>query len=649
MKAKNSVFCLELEKFDTRWNLTVLLLFYVLLLGMIQVEMNEYKGELIEIEKASMLEKEKASQFNRYTPYGVHGIRLISLPAPLNFLSASQVYGSLVAAVDTGTKLIIYESRKGNKVIPDTLAGYLNFPWILLLIGSLLCLIYGFTGFSNGKYLKFLCGLKTYRNVFLAILLARIAVVSLFIILLAAGTLILAVINGIDIIDPHYFYHLFLVFLVMNFSVFTGAAAGSVKNKKKGIALLAAIFLILNGLVPWLIVKTVQNISVSISEHQTEYDKLKILMAFEKRGFEKFGDLRTGEKVKEFIKSYFENEIKILENMEKEHKARIIEKIGKYRMLSVVFPSSFYLMSNVEISGRGANNYLCFYDFAGVKKRKFIEFYAEKKFFSDPKPDRVESFLKGDDNIFYSRGSLPANFLFGLGLMVFYTVGLGLAAYRNGRKKVYPVKEKLEGEESLYILLKRGESAVLFTTASLVKAKVYNYFSGKEKVRGEIDLVEEKKEGPDKEKRDFVYLVEPACFHGIKPHSLHGFLFGKPMEENMETWEILFKYARERELVIMDGFLEALSPDKVDTVKLEVKERKLFCLIISSDYYFTLFVAGSADSVCCLPNEPAAAVLKKELEKRSKESRDPLSPGTAGEHGLFDHLLADKPEDEVEN
>ena len=113
MKAKNSVFCLELGKFDIKWRLTVLLLFYVLLLGMIQVEMNEYKGELIEIEKANKLENMKAGQFDRYTPYSVYGIRLISLPAPLNFLSAFQVYGSLVAAVDTGTKLIIYESRKG--------------------------------------------------------------------------------------------------------------------------------------------------------------------------------------------------------------------------------------------------------------------------------------------------------------------------------------------------------------------------------------------------------------------------------------------------------------------------------------------------------------------------------------------------------
>lgn len=73
--------------------------------------------------------------------------------------------------------------------------------------------------------------------------------------------------------------------------------------------------------------------------------------------------------------------------------------------------------------------------------------------------------------------------------------------------------------------------------------------------------------------------------------------------------------------MIMDGFLEDLPPDKVNSITMQVKEKNLSCLVITSDYYFAISAADSGNNVYCFNHEPAAAVLKKELTKRFKNNR----------------------------
>lgn len=608
MKTKDSIFYLEFKTFAGKWHLRIILLLSVLLLAMAQVGMNEDRAELKEVEIANSLENRKASQFHRYTPYSVYGIRLISRPSSLSFLSTFQVHGCLVAAVDTGTKLVIYESRKGNKVVPDTAAGYLNFPGIFLLAGSLLCLIYGFGAYKNEKQLKYLCGFKPFRNVFFSILLSRMALVSLYIAAMLLGTTIIGFINGINIVNPHFLRFSLMVLLVMNFFLFTGAAAGAAKNRKKGIAFVVMFFFLLNVLVPWLIIKTVQNISVSISEHQTEYDKLKILMAFEKRGAEKFGELRTGEEVNEFMKSYLKNEIKILEDMENEHKQRIIEKIGKYRMLSVPFPSTLFLVSSAEISGHGFDNHLAFYDFAAKKKRGFIEFYFEKEYFTKPKPVKVESFLEGKDNIFQSQSSTGENFPLGIFLVILYTITAGIVCYRNTFKKVYPVKQSLPGEADLFIHMVKGSETFLFTRDELLKAKVYNHFSGKEILKSDIAFLPEA-DFDTPGKIDFAYLVDTNELKDISTKTLYRFLTGKKLEKNSEKWQVMFEHALRQKVIVMDEFFRGQAPENIEEIIKELKDKNKFFLIITADYYMTRALAEKDVDIYYLKNDATAVPI----------------------------------------
>ena len=77
-------------------------------------------------------------------------------------------------------------------------------------------------------------------------------------------------------------------------------------------------------------------------------------------------------------------------------------------------------------------------------KRQFLDFYVEKKFFSDSTPGKVDSFVKDKDNIFFSTSKFPRKFLFGLLLTFSYIVGLTILSFYMFKRYLFlpsPVKD----------------------------------------------------------------------------------------------------------------------------------------------------------------------------------------------------------------
>jgi hypothetical protein len=230
------------------------------------------------------------------------------------------------------------------------------------------------------------------------------------ILILLVCTVTLAFLNGINIINSHSLYYYWQAFLFLNLCLAAGTTFGSMKNKFVGTVLLIVLFS-LNTLSPWLIYAISNGFSNNTSEHQVELDKLKIIMAFENRGVEKFGGERTGDKVKDFIKGFFGSELVLIEDIETKYKNSILETQKRYQTLSTIIPGSFFILNALEVSGQGFDNYSNFYGFAEQQKHEFIKFYADKKYLSENAPEAVQSFVKGDSNIFYSRPAFPENWL----------------------------------------------------------------------------------------------------------------------------------------------------------------------------------------------------------------------------------------------
>lgn len=154
MKPSKSSFYLDFKELTCTRNLVIIGIFYILLLGIAQMDIIGIKKEIKEIEIANKLEKLKFEQFDRYKPYAAYGIRFFTMPSPLNFLSGFKIYGGLIANVDHGTKVNIYETRKGINIIPNPASYFLNFTGLLIIFGYLLTMLLGHEAFNDVKELR---------------------------------------------------------------------------------------------------------------------------------------------------------------------------------------------------------------------------------------------------------------------------------------------------------------------------------------------------------------------------------------------------------------------------------------------------------------------------------------------------------------
>jgi len=614
MKPIKSLYYLEFKKLSCFWNLATLFILFALLLGIEQLGIIEYKKELSEIEISNKLEKLHGEQFERYQAYAAYGIRFYMMPCPLSFMSGFKIYSNLVAVVDHGTKLNIYEARKGPNILPDPSSGFLNFAGLLLIFGSLLSMLLGDSTFKNEKESRFLCSSKRFDRMFVAPIVSRIIFITTALILLTLSAALLARLNGLPIPVPYFLAFLGLAVLVMNFYYFLGTFAGSLKTRIKRIITFVCLFLTLTILPLLVIVNLVKSVSNTISEYQTEYDKLRFYMAIERNGIKRFGNTRTGEEINRFIKDFIANELKILEDMESKYKKELQDKVGMFQDLSCFFPSLFYLSSANEISGGGYKSYFDFYGFIEKMKNGFIKFFFDKEYFSKSDSEKVESFIKGDSNIFYCRPGLPPNFLFGIILTLLYTAVLGFFTYRNIYRRVFPINEKMDNEDDFYVEIARGNNNILFTDSELLKSKLYNHLSGKETLKGEIAIIP----GLDSEtggKAEFTYIPGPEAFAGLSPTALHCFLFGVKPGKNMDTWDILLKFLLTQKIVILDQFIKGTEPKRVKELAVWLSQTQLHCLIITNDYYMAKDLVKDKHQLFIEKNDFTGKMLKEQVEK----------------------------------
>jgi len=140
------------------------------------------------------------------------------------------------------------------------------------------------------------------------------------------------------------------------------------------------------------------------------------MMRIEKKARELAGKLdveNVNTEIRRQLYEYFwNNEFKTIFGYEQSMINEMKDVVSLYHNLSLFFPTSFYLSANNEISGCGYESLIAFYEYAYKLKVGFVQYYAEKSFYSGEKT--VKSFLKGDENIFHPSSNLPAKFDFGL-------------------------------------------------------------------------------------------------------------------------------------------------------------------------------------------------------------------------------------------
>jgi len=501
------VFFFEGKQLFRKRNIVLFGAVFILLICISLEGINDYKTLLQSRQPFQKIEKDKVRLFLHYTFYGVRGVRLLFVPDPLcTIFNDLAVYSRLTANVDSAEGLYLYNSFKGKDLFAES-GGYMDFSGFILLIGCFVGLLYGYDSTSNKEYLKLLIKISGKKCVPLYILLSRIVWLNLILWLLCTLSLFWLYFNGIHVVLAHYAFFVLLLSLVITFFILNGAVIGFLKKKTLGFIILAGVYFSFLFLIPWGVQKVVYLESKNIQElHHFEYDMLKVIMNLERKLYERFGiwpssGVASGE-IKNAINLAQEKEYKILRDFENLRLKEISQRVKTYQALTAFFPTTFYFSTSKELSSKGFENFLDFYEYAQKLKYEFISFYIERKFYNPLPASGVAPFIVGDENLYIADSKLPRNFLTGiivtLGYLLIigflfsrYAKGFSMALQREGigieSMDSEEVFSSLPGSEaSVFVLCRNDEikgAIVKFfeslgNAACIEKINTYPWFNG---------------------------------------------------------------------------------------------------------------------------------------------------------------------------
>jgi len=262
----------------------------------------------------------------------------------------------------------------------------------------------------------------------------------LFFVFVGGLSLLLLKLNDITLSGdqwPHWFAFMGVLVLLSVFFFALGTIAGTFKSRFAGFVTLILLWFVFVFMVPWVINAITAHKADNItSTYQLELEKLKILMGFEKEAKEKEGPVTDSntEKERALLQGAWNNELKAIRALETKLADEMQTNIYRFQRLSCFFPSTFYLSAGNEISGKGYENFIRFFERILTLKWQFIRFYIDKKYYSDF--SGVEPFIKGSENLFYSETVLPREFLEGVLYALVYILVLFAASYARFKRSV---------------------------------------------------------------------------------------------------------------------------------------------------------------------------------------------------------------------
>jgi ABC-type Na+ transport system ATPase subunit NatA len=510
----------------------------LIVLGIVQY--HDIKKEKREFQK---IERLKVTQWNNYTQYGGYGIYLYFMPSPLSiFFNNTNLFTELSAHVDVGERSNISRSFKGKKIFAQKPKKLWDFAGVFLLFGSFMALYYGYEAFRDREYLKFLATLFGERRVFRLIFVSRLILLCFFVFYVTFWGVLLIIIACIEIKAAEFSFillFLFLMILIMVFFFSIGAGSGSFGTAYRKIRPRLGRFIIIVMwvgfvyLIPASIDKIVEIGANKItSNYQSELEKLQQLMAFEDQAIKEAiriqketGKSLSKEDVAKLAEQYSKNGFKRVQGIEINLNKEIRKYIDYHQVLSMLFPSTFYLSVTNEISSRGYENILGFHEFAKETKDKFMNFYIERKPYQK-KGQPVESFIKKDENIYGGECQVSWNFPWGLLVTLFWIGGVFKLSYFLYRRSLFRVPEEtIIGLSDLDIDVEEGKSNVVLSRGETVRQHLYNVLSGNNKAFSGRVLIDGKDIVPGNKGVNFVYICHPDEIPGdIKAGNFISFL-----------------------------------------------------------------------------------------------------------------------------
>lgn len=377
----------------------------------------DYRNFQKEKEPFLKFERSKVSQFYNYEQYGGYGFRLLYEPSPLSlFFYNSGVFENLYSHIDMSERIKIDNSYKGKDLFQRK-GLFKDFAGVFFLFGSFFMLYMGATSFRGKKLFH------GFSNILIRLGILELAFASVILVLYAFTRLFGIPFTKVEILH----FSAFCLYLLLFLSFFFAAGLFLRVLTRNGILLYFYIFLfwfLAVSVIPEMMTLHMQNKSKQLPANEMQnYEKLKKLMDFERRVKQAIKGIKDKDKANRIVQEMFKSfsNTNYRKNMELEY--RLNEKIKgvvrNYGNISLLFPTGYYQLLSGELSGKGYGGYLQFSQYILELRHEFFKFYLDRRIVAT---GEVESFIKGDENIFRARSKLPKNFLYGVGMIFIYFV-----------------------------------------------------------------------------------------------------------------------------------------------------------------------------------------------------------------------------------
>ena len=417
----------------TGWAYMVVFLVFLIVSGYLFYHgLSQYKHILEENNNFLEFSREKYKQFLYPSYYGNYGLRIRYEPSPFMAFFDSGPVEDMTAFIDGSERMRIYKSLIGRGAFTMLKNVFMTFSGFIMLFGSCLVLLYGFSGSKNHDWLKFLEELAGSRGkLFLYQLISRTVILLLYCLVIALLSIILFIITGVSVNIGWILIYTLSLFVMLFCFLFGGLIAGTFKNRLWGGIVTGVAWFMFTFVNTMVIYQMTYDQADSIkSPFKMETVKLKLFQGYEKGSLEeaglfdksKYGD----ENEARMFMNFWNGDFKMIMKKEEEMLFEMKERISFHQTASALFPATFFLSSSNEMSSRGFSGLVEFNEYTQEKKKEFIWFIADIYILSNKVNEWKElaPFPKENENIYKGQIRLPGNYRLGLAISFIWLIVL---------------------------------------------------------------------------------------------------------------------------------------------------------------------------------------------------------------------------------
>jgi hypothetical protein len=495
----------------------------------IQVGIADYKGKVNRKARFQQLERLKVSQYQNYRYYGSYGFQSMYSPPVFYILCAnSGVCSEMKGFVDSSWRLGVDQPLIGPNLFKPLKFPFTDFSGVILFFGSLMAMFFTCDAMRSPGFMRMLSSMVSPARVFLCIIASRTIIMFLFLLFVIAAAWFQVIINGLYIpIDMYFFYFILQILLVSLFFIALGTAAGMLKTMKRTYFVMFTCWFTFLFIAAAIFMFYASYRSQWIKPlEQLELEKLKLVMEFEKRAVQSNVTLKIEDKLnkpaQEYMSSFYKNEFVKTQALEDEMRSRMKATADELNSLSVIFPTTFYISSTCELSGMGYSGMIDFYRFVHDLKKKFFKFYFEKVYVAGEGAGikKIESFVKGDDDVLKGQSHFMGLFLAGVVISLAWSFLLFGFAYFKFRERLFRIPDiKVKWEKPVRLEFQKGDLKVLDTRQNILLTLLYDLFSGEHlrlKKKG-FDMkvtIDGEDIAASRGKVEFLYVPQPKSLPG---------------------------------------------------------------------------------------------------------------------------------------